>query len=215
MRRMVGLGVILVAVGACAQTDHERVRYHTAEGVHLFARGNYAGARDCFQEAFKLRPNDADLVFSLARCHHRMGQLESADRLYQQCLQLDPDHAEARHEWVLLMRGTQRKEEATVMVRDWLRKRPKVAGPYVEDGWLLVQEGDLDRARIRYQQALDRDPRNPRALAELGEIYQKLGRPERALVLYERALEAQPNQPAVTRLVNDLRARGVERPHPD
>jgi tetratricopeptide (TPR) repeat protein len=215
MRRLPALAVVLVAVGACAPTVQESVQRHTHDGIHLFRQGSYAGARDCFQEALKERPDDPDLLCNLARCHHRMAQLDTAERLYRQCLQANPDHLDARHAWVLLMRNTGRKNEAATMVRDWLRNRPQQAGPYVEDGWLLAQEGDLDRARARYQEALDRDPRQPRALAELGEIYQKLGRPDRALVLYERALEADRDQPALVRLVGDLRARQVGRPHPD
>jgi Tfp pilus assembly protein PilF len=126
-----------------------------------------------------------------------------------------PDHAESRHAWTILMVGSGRKEQATKLAQDWLKQKPQLAAPYVETAWLLVREGDLDQARAGYQKALDRDPRNPRALVELAEIYEKLGRPDRALVLYERSLQARPDQPAVARAVKELRARGIDRPHPD
>jgi Tfp pilus assembly protein PilF len=215
MRCLLGLSVFLVAVGACAPTAQERVRDHTRDGVHLYQQGSYVAARECFQAALALRPDDPDLNYNLARCHHRMNQLKEAEQMYQKCLQQDPDHLEARHAWVVLLRNTGRQAEAAAMVHDWRVKRPQQAGPYVEEGWLLVQDGDLHTARARYQQALDREPRHPRALAELAGIYEKLGRPERALVLYERALAVQPDQPAITRLVKQLRERGVSSPHPD
>ena len=215
MRRVASLAVFLVAVGACAPTTQERVRQHSQDGAHLFGQGSFAGARDCFQSALNLQPDDPDLVYNLGRCHDRMGQLDLAERLYRQCLERNPDHLEALHACVVLMRNSGRKDMADALVGDWRRKRPDLAGPCVEEGWLLVQAGDPDRAMYRYRQALDRDPLQPRALIELAALYEKRGRPERALVLYERALVAQPDQPAITRLVSELRGRGVGKPHPD
>ena len=107
------------------------------------------------------------------------------------------------------------RDVAERMVRDWLRSSPNLAGPYIEDGWLRARDGDLDSARGRLMHALERDPRNPRALTELGLVYEKLDRPDRAIVLYERSLEADPDQPATREQLEKLRARGVPRPHPD
>jgi Flp pilus assembly protein TadD len=108
-----------------------------------------------------------------------------------------------------------RQEEGVRFTSDWLRSRPSQAGPYIADGWLCAREGDLDAARVRFQRALDLEPRNPRAMVELGRIYERLGRPDRAVVLYERALQANPDQPDLRKKVAGLRKRGVEPPHPD
>jgi tetratricopeptide (TPR) repeat protein len=216
MKRVTWLaGFLVAAAGACAPTEQERVGHHTQDGIQMFVQGSFADARDCFGAALKLRPDDPDLFYNLGRCHDRMGQPDVAERHYKECLQRAPDHLEARHAWVVLMRGTGRKDEAEAMVRDWRSKRSHQAAPHVEEGWLLAQAGNLPAARACYQKALDRDPLHARALAELGAIYEKQGRPDRALVLYQRSLEAQPDQPAVSRLVSTLRARGVQPPHPD
>lgn len=215
MRRLVFLAVLLLPAAACVSAEQERARHYTEDGVHLFASGSFSGARDCFQAALLLRPNDPDLTYNLARCYQRLGQLDEAERLYRQCLQRDPDHLEARHAWVVMLVHNNRKADAVNMVREWRTSRPRQAGPYVEEGWLLARDGDLDSALARYQQALGLEPRHPRALAEMAALYEKLDRPERALVLYERSLAAQPDQPAIHRLVKQMRARGVGRPHPD
>src|SRR5262249_34562053 len=124
-------------------------------------------------------------------------------------------HAAARHAWTMLLVETGRQKQAVTMVESWLRAKPRLAGPYVEDGWLRAREGDLDSARARYQQALNIEPRNSRALVELAHVYEKLDLPDRSLVLYERALAADPNQPGIARLVSELRAKGVGQPKPD
>src|SRR5262245_11117225 len=96
------LALMLLAVGACVPANNELVRHHTEDGYHLFQRGSYADARDCFEAALKLKPGDADLLYNVAQCHERLGQGDRAEALYKECLEVDADHAEARHAWLLL-----------------------------------------------------------------------------------------------------------------
>jgi tetratricopeptide (TPR) repeat protein len=206
---------LLVLLTGCAPTSQDRLRDYSEDGLHLYRQGAYGEAREHFLAALTLRPGDPDLTYNLARCNDRMGRVEEAERLYKDCLARSGDHAAAQHGYTMLLVNTGRQREAVQIVETWLRARPKLAGPYVEDGWLRTNEGDLDSARARYQQALDIEPRNPRALIELARVFEKLDRPDRAVVLYERALEANPDQPAIARHVSDLRSRGVGRPHPD
>jgi tetratricopeptide (TPR) repeat protein len=80
---------------------------------------------------------------------------------------------------------------------------------------MAEQKGNLLYALIRYQQALDVEPRNVRALVETGRVYEAWHYPERALVLYERALDDNPNQPELRRHVAEMHARGVGPPRPN
>jgi protein O-GlcNAc transferase len=209
------LGLVLLAACACVEAQPERVRHHTEDGYHLYARGSYGDARDCFKAALALKPGDPDLTFNLAQCHDRLGQRAEAETLYKQCLERDADHAEARHAWLELMIQTGRESEGRRMVTDWMRTRPKSGDAYVEDAWLRERDRDLDSARRRYQQALNLNPRNDRALVGMAGIFEKLGRRDRALVLYESALEVKPDQPEVQARVKELRAKGVSAPRPD
>lgn len=211
MRRLVP--VLLLA--GCVSTSQDRATDLTRDGLHLYQRGAYTHARDHFQAALAAQPNDADLLYNLARCEEKLNKPAEADRLYQRVLQAAPDHLEARH--ALLVRRLDANDLAggKQLVTDWLRRRPNLAGPYIEDAFLRERDNDLDSARARLQQALDLEPRHPRALADLARVYEKLDRPDRAVVLYERSLAALPDQPAVRDKVKQLQARGVSRPRPD
>lgn len=199
----------------CVLTGPDRVQELSADGLHLYRQGAYADARGSFQTALALQPNDPDLLYNLARCHDRLKNAAEADQLYRRVLEYAPNHLEARHAILLRQIETGQVAQARQMIDDWLRRSPRLAGPYVEDAWLRARDGDLDSARSRLLQALDYEPRHPRALAELGRIYEKLDRPDRAVVLYERSLEANPDQPPIAEQVKQLRARGVSRPRPD
>jgi tetratricopeptide (TPR) repeat protein len=211
MRRM----VVLLLLAGCAQTGQERLTELTADGVHLYRQGAYRDARETFRAALALRPNDPDLLFDLARCEEKMGNQAEADKAYQECLRNAPNHPEARHAVVARLVATGQRDEASRQVSAWMRASPKLAAPYIEDGWLYAQDRDLDTAYKRYQQAAWIEPRNPRILAEMAEIQEKRELASYALVLYERSLEADPDQPLVKAKIKELQAKGVSRAHPD
>ena len=211
MRRM----IVLLLVAGCAPTTQERLNELTTDGVHLYRQGAYRNAQETFRVALEIRPNDPDLLFNLARCHEKMGNQAEADKVYQECLRVAPNHPEARHAVVVRLVATGQRDEASRQVSLWLRASPKLSAPYIEDGWLYAQERDLDTAWQRYAQAFTLDPRNPRLLVEMAQIHEKRDRADRAFVLYERSLESDPNQPAIRAKIKELQAKGVSRPHPD
>ena len=216
MGRVGWVAGLALGVAACATSPvAERVRDYNEDGLHLYECGSYADARDSFQAALALQPEDPNLIFNLAQCYDRLGQPTRAEQLYRDCLRHSPEHAECRHALGVLLVRAGRRPEAVRMAEDWLRAEPNRADAYAEDGWLRAQEGDLINARGRFQQALALDPHNNRALTELARIYEAMHRPDRAVVLYEQALEVNPRQPEVARRVSLLRAQGVGRPHPD
>jgi tetratricopeptide (TPR) repeat protein len=215
MRRLGWALGLTLAAGACTPAVPERLREYAEDGIHLYHQGAYPQARQSFEAALALAPNDVNLMFNVAQCHDQLGQHEPAEKLYRDCLARAPDHAECRHALNVLLYARGRRPDVVANVDDWFRRSPKQAGPYAELGWLHQKDGDLLKARTAFQEALAIDPRNNVALVELARHYEGLGLPDRAVVLYERALQANPNQPAVKQRLSLLRSRGATRPRPD
>lgn len=205
--------VLLVGLAGCATEDAERVRDYTADGLNLYRHGDYLGARESFQAALALRPDDPGLMYNVAQCYDHQGAGAPAERYYLACLQRSPDHAAGRHALAALLVHEGRGAEAVHMAEDWLAREPKRADPYALDGWLWHQKGDLPRAQGRLQQALEIDPHNVRALTELAALYEEMHRPDRAVVLYERVLEVEPGNDEITARLNRL--HGTTRPQPE
>jgi protein O-GlcNAc transferase len=204
-----------VLVASCVTPERDRGQELTRGGLDLYRRGAFADARDSFRAALAVQPDDADLLFHLARCTDRMGLAADAERQYRDCLARDADHAEARHALAALLVRRGRRDEAVKMAEGWLRERPGLPGPYALDGYLCAEQGDLIRARARLQQALDRDPQDARALAEMGRLFERIDRADRALLLYERSLAVSPDQPEVRQRAEALRKKGTRPPQPD
>jgi len=207
-------GILMLAAG-CAPTGQERARDYNEDGVYLFQRGDYRSARESFQAAQALTPEDRGLLYNVGQCYDRLGDSANAERCYRDCLQRAANHADCRHALAALLLRGGRGGEAKAMVEEWLAREPKLAAAYAEHGWLLFQAGDLPGAQTRLQQALELDPQDPRALVEMARVYEALQRPDRAVVLYERILQREPRQVEIQRRLNQLQAQGVSRPRPD
>jgi len=207
--------ILLLALAGCVTAADQRIKQFNDDGVYLFARGEFRSAKENFESALTLAPQDTGLLFNLGQCHDRLGDWRTAEQYYLTCLQLAPNHGDARMAQVSILYRTGRGDEANRMIADYLQNQPKLADAYVMDAWRLRQDKALPEAQGRLQQALALEPNNRRALVEMGIIYEMTGMPERALALYERALERDPRQPEVADRVQQMRDKGIKRPLPD
>jgi Tfp pilus assembly protein PilF len=206
-------GCSLVAAG-CETAEQERLKQLNTDAMHRFGQGDFAGARESFEGALTLKPEDTHLLYNVGQCFDRQGDMVQAEKWYRQCLEKSAHHGECRHALIVLLNHTNRRGEAEKMIQDWLAQDPNVPGPYAAEGWLLRQDNAYPQAQLRLQQALNLDAHYVRALVELGILYEEMNLPERSLVLYERALAQNPNQPEITERLNSLRQKNVGRPKP-
>jgi tetratricopeptide (TPR) repeat protein len=215
MRGGTWLLALTFCLGGCESASQERLSDYSQDGLYLFQRGNYAAARESFQAALALKSNDPALLYDIGECSDRLGDTGNAERYYSQCLLNAPNQVECRHALASLLVRVGRKDDAAHLIQDWLAREPRLAAAYAEDGWLWHQTGDLPRAQVRLQQALELNPHDSRALVELALVYEAMQRPDRAASLYERVLQQDPQQLEVARRLDRLRAQGAGQPHPD
>lgn len=78
------------------------------------------------------------------------------------------------------------------------------ADPLVQQGFAAQQQGDLDRARAAYEQALQRVPEHPDALQLLGGVLRRQGDVAGAEALLRRSLAARDAQPNVWNNLGNL-----------
>lgn len=210
--------LVVFLLHGCTPTNPNRqtnVRDFNADGIYLYQKGDFVRAKETFEFALKQKPEDPNLLYNLAQCHDQLGENQKAEEVYRLCLQKDPNHPSAQHSLARLLMLEGRRGEATKTIETWLASQPKSAEAYVQDAWRWQQDGDLLKAQGRLQQALELDPRNVRALVNLGVLYELMERPDRALALYEKALREQPDRTDLRERVNQLVAKGVNRPLPD
>ncbi len=215
MRSFAAPACLMLLAAGCTSTVSERVRAYNTDGVYLFRRGEYRQARDTFQSALDLAPEENSLRYNLAQSFDRLGDADKAEKVYQECLTRDPHNSGCRQALCMLMVKRNRQDDAKRLVAEWLSKEPGNADAYALDGWLYHQAGDLPRAHSRLQQALQFDAGNVAAMNELAIVYEAMRYPDRAYALYERSLEQQSDQPEIIVRVNRLKAQNVSYPRPE
>ena len=99
---------------------------------------------------------------------------------------------------VFKRKGTAENEDPTS-----LSSKQKTIGPevYVAAGRLLENQGKLDEAADKYNQALKVNPNDVNTLISLGRLHDRQGRPTQAMESYRKALKADPQNSMV---YNDL-----------
>ena len=164
-------------------------------GKSLYKRGNYAQARGEFERALMDSPYSADYAFNVAAAMDQQGDHLAAEKMYRHALTLDPGHQPAYHGMAAMMIEDGRTTEATDLVNTWAVTQPYSEEAATELGWLKTEQGDLEGADRELRRALRQNPRNSRALAQLGRVHGKSGRTGDAASDYARSLFMDPNQP--------------------
>jgi tetratricopeptide (TPR) repeat protein len=130
--------------------------------------------------------------FEQAVSLHGLGRLDEAERLYQEILECDPDHADALHNLgvICLQRG--KFDETVRLTRRALRLEPEFP---LALNTLSVALRHLSRAtesEICCREALRLDPEYGEAYANLGAALRELGLLEEAASAYREAVRLEP-----------------------
>jgi tetratricopeptide (TPR) repeat protein len=206
------LALVALAPG-CSQVTAQAFN---SEGVRLYQGGNYQQAAEKFQNAIASDPKSATNYYNLAASLHKSGKLANrpddlvqAERLYNQCLDYDPNHAEAYRGLAVLLVDTNRQDAAYRLLEGWAARSPQLADPRIELARLLEESNNTEQATARLAEALSIDPQNSRALTALGRLREMSGDRAQALANYQRSLAINRYQPEVSARVASLMAGGA------
>jgi tetratricopeptide (TPR) repeat protein len=205
-----------LAAAGCNQINSQALN---AEGARLYQMGNYQQAADQFQRAIASDPRSATGYYNLAAALHKSGKLAGkqddlaqAERLYNQCLEYDPNHAECYRGLAVLLSETGRQDAAFRLLEGWAGRSPQLADPRIELARLLEESNNVEQASARLVEAISIDPHNSRALTALGRLRELSGDRAQALANYQRSLSINRFQPEIATRVAALQASGAGLP---
>jgi predicted O-linked N-acetylglucosamine transferase (SPINDLY family) len=152
---------------------------------------------------------DVAAVFAQALQNHQAGNLRLAEQLYQQILQVTPDHADAHHLLGVLAFQLGRYDQAVTRIRHALTLNPWADIYYSNLGAAHEALGQMAEALASFQQFLSLQPSLPEAYNAVGNALLKLGRLQEALTHLRHALSLRPAFPeALNNLGNALLLMG-------
>jgi Tfp pilus assembly protein PilF len=188
-------------------------------GVALFQQGRMAEALQQFELAKQSDPANPDVYYNLASTYHKLGvsakdpkMLENAESLYNQCLDLSPNHVDCHRGLAVLLVDSKRQDRAFALLKNWTQRNPMLADARVELARLHQEFNQLKVAEQYLDEALAIDSRNPKAWTAKGRLRETTGELMQAVQNYQQSLAINSNQPDLYQRISSLNVRMAQGP---
>jgi predicted O-linked N-acetylglucosamine transferase (SPINDLY family) len=135
----------------------------------------------------KKLPN-LDELFQQALSLHQQGQLERAIELYGQCIEREPERAEAYYKRANALNGLGRLEPALEDYDRAIRVNPSYTYALCNRGSVLERLGRREEALASYDRAIELDPKDALTHYNRGSVLRDLKRYADAFASYESAI---------------------------
>jgi tetratricopeptide (TPR) repeat protein len=183
-------------------------------GVQLYQQGRYAEALQQFEAAKQTDPGNPDTYYNLASTYHRMGVtqkdsklIEQSEALYNQCLDLSPNHTACYRGLSVLLVETNRSDKAFTLLKNWTSRSPTLPDARIELAKLHQEFKQTKVAEQYLDEALSMDPNNAIAWAAKGRLREETGDLAQARQNYSQSLALNSLQPEVYQRVAALDLR--------
>ena len=181
------------------------------QGVRLFQQGQSPAAIRKFQESIAANPGNFDAIYNLAASYHHYGRqsgdqrvLSQAESLYNQCLDVQPNHVACHRGLAVLLVDTDRSQRAFNLLRNWVDRVPNLSDARIELARLHDEFNEPESAQRYLTEAIDINPQDARAWTALAQIRESQGQLAQALNNYEQAYRLNQYQPGVTTKIASL-----------
>ncbi len=164
-------------------------------GVIHAQSADHARARELFELATSVEPDNALTWCFKAVTHQALGEWQAALAAYRRAIALKPDYAEAHANCGNVLAQLERWQEALQSFEHAIAASPNDAGSWCNRGNALKGLGQWHAALSSYERALAIDPACAEAHCNRGNVLQELGRWRDALASFDCAIAHQPALP--------------------
>ncbi len=203
----------IVAIALCSGCGFSSMGQNTV-GVRLYQQGRYAEALQQFQLAQSSSPSNPDSYYNLASTYHKLGiaqkdakLIEQAESLYNQCLDLQPNHLDCHRSLAVLLAESHRPDAAMRLLKSWAAKNPNMPDPRIELARLHQEFGQAKVAEQYLDEALAMNPNDPRVWAHKGQLREASGDLGQALYNYQQSLAINSLQPELYQRMASLNVK--------
>ncbi len=183
-------------------------------GVRLFQQGRYSEALQQFQTAQSSDPSNSDTYYNLASTYHKLGvgqkdakMIEQAESLYNQCLDLQPNHVDCHRGLAVLLAESGRPDSAMALLKNWATANPGMSDARIELARLYQEYGQTKTAEQYLDEALALNPNDHRAWTARGQMRESSGDLGQALQNYQQSLAINSLQPELYQRVASLNVK--------
>ena len=126
---------------------------------------------------------------------HRNGQLQQAELIYQQILQVNPENAEVLHLLGTIAHQVEKYDLSINLINQAIEIDPNQSSFFNNLGLTLQKRGRFEEAVQAYKQAIDLNSDSSESYYNLGITLNDQGKLEEAIQAYQQAIEINPKFP--------------------
>ena len=130
---------------------------------------------------------------NLGTVYWKQGNVEAAERQWQEALRLAPRNAIILNNLGLLRSKQERYPEAVEYFQRAMRLKPLYTDPHLNLGMAYGKMGELEKAELQLRAAVALSPLRTDARNELGKLYGDAGRLQEAEEQFLHSVESEPN----------------------
>ena len=187
----------LAAIAALEKKDPKSAAAPELRGSLAKTRGDKAGARAQYEEAFKREPGSMGVANSLAELDMQDRKPEDAIKRYEAVLKADPKQlrAELAIIGLKLNNGLMDKDAASKRLIEVTKAHPEDVPARTAAVALLMDKKDLKQALSLAQEGVTAYPDKPELLDLLGRVQAASGERQQAITNFNKVATLQPRSP--------------------
>jgi tetratricopeptide (TPR) repeat protein len=164
------------------------------EGSEAYSAQNYEEAVTAFDRALLVIPDDTTATLYAGVASQQLKNNQEALKYYYRLLDLDYHSEDIYGSIISIERyGNEDVEKALEVTRMAKEKFPDNDTFEKQEINLLINSGQVDVAKDRINEAIEKDPENANLYFNLGYLYEQLEEPEKAEEAYLKAIEIDPD----------------------
>ncbi|SMG12864.1 Tetratricopeptide repeat-containing protein [Marivirga sericea] len=164
------------------------------EGSEAYSAQKYEDAVKAFDKALLVIPDDTTATLYAGVASQQLQNNQDALKYYYRLLDLDYHSEDIYGSIISIERyGNEDMEKALEMTRIAKEKFPENDTFEKQEINLLINSGQVDVAKDRINDAIEKDPNNANLYFNLGYLYEQLEQPDKAEEAYLKAIEIDPD----------------------
>lgn len=172
----------------------EKAKKYFDDGMKYIENGQFAQAKDKFEELLRLTPDDDKVYFQLGIVYNNLKEYNKAKAMFQKVTEINSNNAEAYYEIALIHKNAEEYDKAKEILQKVAEIEPNGDKAYFELGKIYF---DLDKdyisAMSMFKKATELNPQSYLAHYNLGSSYFNQKDYTNAIEEYEKVVTLKPD----------------------
>lgn len=181
-----------------------REKTHLVRGTAQLQLNNVAGARQDYEAARAIAPNDPVVYNSLALVALAENKTQEAVTLFETALRVDSTNFDALNGLVTLYGKSRQLDKAHAQIDQALNAYPNLAALHYLKANVYGYQQDAARAQSELNRALELDPNYLAAYSALASIYVNSKQADRAIAEYQKIIARRPENATAYTMIGIL-----------